>query len=106
MILAVGILTHSHWIVMAALLGLWRIVQAYVNSPRIMDKTLQVPPLTVLFALMVGGQLGGVAGVFLAVPSVAVLRIVRLQSSSTRVGPGSGSEEPVIEIGGVKTNAG
>jgi predicted PurR-regulated permease PerM len=105
MILAVGIFTHSHWIAMAALLGLWRIVQAYVNSPRIMGETLQLPPLTVLFALMVGGQLGGVAGTFLAVPAVAVLRIVRLECSSARMSPGSRSEEPVIEIGGVKTNA-
>jgi predicted PurR-regulated permease PerM len=105
MILTVGILTHAHWIVMAGLLGLWRLVQGYVNSPRIMGKTLQLSPLTVLFALMIGGQVGGIAGVYLAVPAAAVLRIVRLEYSSARTSPGSRSEAPVIEIGGVKTNA-
>jgi predicted PurR-regulated permease PerM len=105
MILTVGILTHSHWIWMAGLLGLWRLVQDYVNSPRIMGKTLQLRPLTVLFALMIGGQLGGIAGVFLAVPAVAVLRIVWLECSSARVNPGSRVDQPIVEIGDVKTNA-
>jgi predicted PurR-regulated permease PerM len=105
MILTVGILTHSHWILMAGLLGLWRIVQAYVNSPRIMGKTLQLRPLTVLFALMIGGQLGGIAGVYLAVPTVAVLRIVWLECSPAQMNFGSRADQPIIEIGGAKTNA-
>jgi predicted PurR-regulated permease PerM len=63
---------------MALLLVLWRLVQDYVNSPRIMGENLQLQPLTVLFVLMVGGQVGGVAGLYLSVPAVAVLRIVWL----------------------------
>jgi predicted PurR-regulated permease PerM len=77
-ILVIGFLTHAHWIWMAALLLLWRLVQDYVNSPRIMGNNLQLEPLTVLFALMVGGQVGGIAGLYLSVPAVAVLRIVWL----------------------------
>jgi predicted PurR-regulated permease PerM len=49
-----------------------------VNSPRIMGNNLQLQPLTVLFSLMVGGQIGGIAGLYLSVPTVAVLRIVWL----------------------------
>jgi len=75
-ILTIGFLTHAHWIWMALLLALWRLVQDYVNSPRIVGDTLQLQPLTVIFALMVGGQLGGIAGLYLSVPAVAVLRIV------------------------------
>jgi predicted PurR-regulated permease PerM len=77
-ILTIGFLTHAHWIWMALLLVLWRLVQDYVNSPRIMGENLQLQPLTVLFVLMVGGQVGGVAGLYLSVPAVAVLRIVWL----------------------------
>jgi len=77
-ILTIGFLTHAHWIWMAALLLLWRLVQDYVNSPRIMGNNLELRPLTVLFALMVGGQVGGIAGLYLSVPTVAVLRIVWL----------------------------
>lgn len=77
-ILTIGFLTHAHWIWMALLLVLWRLVQDYVNSPHIMGENLQLQPLTVLFVLMVGGQVGGVAGLYLSVPAVAVLRIVWL----------------------------
>ena len=83
-ILTTGFLTHSHWIWVVALLIVWRLVQNYVNSPRIMGENLKLQPLTVLFALMVGGQVGGIAGVYLSVPAVAVLRIVWLEWFSTR----------------------
>jgi predicted PurR-regulated permease PerM len=76
--LTIGFLTHAHWIWMAGLLALWRLVQDYVNSPRIMGNNLQLQPLTVLLALMVGGKIGGIAGLYLSVPTVAVVRIVWL----------------------------
>jgi len=77
--LTIGSLTHAHWIWMAGLLLLWRLVQDYVNSPRIMGNNLQLQPLTVLVSLMVGGQVGGIAGLYLSVPTVAALRIVWLE---------------------------
>src|SRR5260370_40410994 len=83
-ILTVGFLTHSHWIWMAGLLVVWRLVQDYVNSPRIMGGSLKLQPLTVIFALMVGGQVGGIAGVDLSVPAVAGLRIAWVECFSTR----------------------
>jgi predicted PurR-regulated permease PerM len=83
-ILTIGSLTHSHWIWMAGLVVAWRLVQDYVNSPLIMGDNLQLRPLTVVFALMVGGQVGGIAGLYLSVPAVAVLRIVWLEYLSTR----------------------
>jgi predicted PurR-regulated permease PerM len=76
--LMIGFLTHAHWIWFGLLLAIWRMVQGYVNSPRIMGNTLQLQPLTVLFVLMVGDQVGGIAGLFLSVPVAAVLRIVWL----------------------------
>src|SRR5262249_24968143 len=82
-ILTIGFLTHAHWMWMAGLLVLWRLVQDYVNSPRIMGTNLELQPLTVLVALMVGGQVGGIAGLYLSVPTVAVLRIVWLEYFST-----------------------
>jgi predicted PurR-regulated permease PerM len=96
-ILTIGFLTHAHWIWMALLSVLWRLVQDYVNSPRIMGNNLQLQPLTVLIALMVGGQVGGVAGLYLSVPALAVLRIVWLGCFSTRgssAGISSGITQP------------
>jgi predicted PurR-regulated permease PerM len=97
-ILTIGFLTHAHWIWMAALLLLWRLVQDYVNSPRIMGNNLQLQPLTVLFALMVGGQVGGIAGLYLSVPAVAVLRIVWLGCSSIGSSPNSIANRPLAEV--------
>jgi predicted PurR-regulated permease PerM len=97
-ILTLGFLTHAHWIWMAALLIVWRLVQDYVNSPRIMGDSLELQPLTVVFALMVGGQVGGIAGVYLAVPTVAVLRIVWLECFSGRNSSNDRSDQPVMQM--------
>jgi predicted PurR-regulated permease PerM len=82
-ILTIGYMTHSHWIWMAGLLIVWRLVQDYVNSPRIMGKSLKLPALIVVCALMVGGEIGGIAGMYLSIPAVALLRIVWLECFST-----------------------
>jgi predicted PurR-regulated permease PerM len=81
-ILTSGWLTHAPWIWMAGLIVTWRIVQNFVNSPRIMGDRLDMEPLTVILALMVGSQIGGLLGVLLSVPIVAVLRILWLERSS------------------------
>jgi len=77
-----GWLTHAHWIWMAGLIAIWRIVLNFVISPRIMGDRLELPPVAVFFALMVGGQIAGVLGVILSVPVLAVLRILWLERSS------------------------
>ena len=97
-ILTVGFLTHVHWIWMAGLLLLWRLVQDYVNSPRIMGDSLQLQPLSVIFALMVGGQLGGIAGAYLSVPAVAVLRIVWLEILSTSSSSDAIPDQPLLQV--------
>ena len=97
-ILVTGFLTHSHWIWMAGLLVLWRLVQDYVNSPRIMGENVKLQPLTVVFALMVGGEVGGIAGMYLSVPTVAVLRIVWLECFPARKPPTALSDEQLAQI--------
>ena len=97
-ILTIGFLTHSHWIWMAALLVLWRVVQDYVNSPRIMGQNLELRPLTVIVALMVGGQVGGIAGLYLSVPTVAMLRIVLLECFPRRNSPTGVSDRPLVQV--------
>ncbi len=97
-ILTVGFLTHAHWIWMAALLVAWRLVQDYVNSPRIMGKNMELQPLAVVFALMVGGQVGGIAGVYLSMPTLAVLRIVWLECLAARKPSTPVADRPVMEM--------
>jgi predicted PurR-regulated permease PerM len=83
---------------MAGLLVAWRLVQDYVNSPRIMGNTLELRPLTVVAALMVGGQVGGIAGVYLSVPVAAVLRIVWLECLSTQNSSTALADQPLVQV--------
>jgi predicted PurR-regulated permease PerM len=61
---------------MMALLGVWRICMDYGISPRVMGHELEIHPLLAIFTVMVGGAVGGIAGIYLAVPLVATLRVV------------------------------
>jgi predicted PurR-regulated permease PerM len=55
------------------------LINAFVGnvvSPRIQGRAVRVHPALVFLAVVLGGQLFGVAGVLFAVPSVAVLRVL------------------------------
>jgi predicted PurR-regulated permease PerM len=77
--IAIALLTgYSHWIAVAGFWLVWRGVQDYVNTPRVMGQGLDLHPLLAIFAILVGEQLGGVLGVYLSIPTVAALRILWL----------------------------
>jgi len=80
-IVGVGIVNHSHWVWMAALLGIWRLAQDYLVMPRIMGHELKIHPLGAIFAVLVGAELGGVVGIYLAVPAAAAVRVFWRMSS-------------------------
>ena len=75
-IVTAGVLTHSHWIWMLALLAVWRILMGYAIAPRVMGHELEMHPLLAIFTLMVGGAVGGIIGIYLSVPIAAALRVV------------------------------
>ena len=53
-------------------LGVLRIVQDYVIYPRLIGQGIHLHPLAVIFAILAGEKLAGVAGIFLAIPVVAI----------------------------------
>lgn len=52
-----------------------RAVQDYVVYPKIVGTGVHLNPLGVILAILCGAELGGLAGVFLAIPVVAVLTL-------------------------------
>ncbi|HEY0724937.1 MAG TPA: AI-2E family transporter [Pyrinomonadaceae bacterium] len=56
-------------------LGVLRIVQDYVIYPRLIGQGIHLHPLAVIFAILAGEKLAGVAGIFLAIPVVAILTV-------------------------------
>src|ERR1700691_3866245 len=75
-ILTVRALNHSHWIWLAALLGVWRLIMDYFISPRVVGHNLEVHPLLVIFAVMVGAKIDGIVGIYLSIPLIVVLRVL------------------------------
>jgi predicted PurR-regulated permease PerM len=57
-------------------LGVLRIVQDYAIYPRLIRRGMPLHPLAVIVAVLAGAELGGIAGMFLAVPAVAVGSVV------------------------------
>jgi len=57
-------------------LGILRIVEDYVVYPRLIRHGIHLHPLAVIVAVLAGFELGGVAGIFLAIPAVAVVTVI------------------------------
>ena len=56
-------------------LGILRIVQDYAVYPKLIGEGIHLHPLAVIFAILAGEKLAGVAGIFLAIPVVAILTV-------------------------------
>jgi len=67
---------YPHMVGLIVFLGIYRIFQDYVLSPHLMSKGVELHPLMVLFGVFAGGEIGGVAGVFLSVPVLALVRLL------------------------------
>ena len=71
-----------------------RLFQDYVLQPHLMSAGVALHPLWVIFAVLAGEQVAGVAGMFLSIPVLATLRVVvvrvrksRDQTKSVPAGP-------------------
>jgi predicted PurR-regulated permease PerM len=58
-----------------AFLLILRIVEDYVVYPRLIRRGVHLHPLAVIVAVLAGLELGGVAGIFLAIPVVAIVSV-------------------------------
>ncbi|MGB9455362.1 MAG: AI-2E family transporter [Bryobacteraceae bacterium] len=68
-----------------AFLALFRVAQDYVLSPHLMGRGVQLHPLLVLFGVFAGAEIAGIAGTFLSVPVLALVRIVYLRIRKARL---------------------
>jgi predicted PurR-regulated permease PerM len=85
---------HLFWLLLFLLV--WRGIQDYVSSPRIMGTTLELHPLVVLFGIFAGGEVAGVIGVFLSIPVMATFRILWHTWQTHRQTAGGAARSPQI----------
>lgn len=53
-----------------------QLFENYWLAPRWMGGTMDLHPLTIIMAMIIGGTLGGIAGLFVAVPAAAALKVI------------------------------
>ncbi|MNP77418.1 hypothetical protein D3C76_1748420 [compost metagenome] len=53
-----------------------QLIESNVISPQVVGKTLHLHPMLIIFALLVGGEIGGIPGLVLAVPLFAVGKVI------------------------------
>jgi predicted PurR-regulated permease PerM len=65
---------HVWWLVIFFLV--FRVFQDYVVTPYVMKRGVELPAIAVLLGILAGEMIGGVRGVFLAIPTLATLRVL------------------------------
>ena len=96
------------WVILA-LIALQQL-EGHVVAPQVFGRTLRINPLLVLAALLIGGQLYGIVGAFVALPLAALARETVLYlrrhlvlepwgtpSAAEVVGAGTGVDSPTLE---------
>jgi predicted PurR-regulated permease PerM len=82
-LLVAGLSGSHHLLWILAFLIAFRFFQDYVVSPHLLSSGMKLHPLLVIFGVLAGGSIAGVAGSFLSVPVLATLRIVYRQLLTT-----------------------
>lgn len=72
----------------AAFLGTLRIFHDYYTYPRIIGSGIHLHPLAVILSILAGHELAGVAGIFLAIPVVAIITVTHRHYLEHRGGTG------------------
>jgi predicted PurR-regulated permease PerM len=78
-LLVAGLSGSHHLLGILAFLVAFRLFQDYVVSPHLLSAGMKLHPLLVIFGVLAGGSIAGVAGSFLSVPVLAALRVVYRQ---------------------------
>lgn len=85
------LVSFPHLLGLIVFIGVWRLIQDYVSSPRIMGHSMELHPLAAIFGVMAGGEVAGILGIFLSIPVMATLRILfrrwRLYAEKRKFGP-------------------
>jgi len=85
-ILLVAALSGYHgFLALILFLVIYRLFLDYVLQPLLLGSGVELPPLLVIFAVLAGEQIGGITGMFLAIPVMATLRLILVRYKKSRI---------------------
>jgi predicted PurR-regulated permease PerM len=96
-LLVAGLSGSHHLLILFLFLVAFRFFQDYVVSPHLLSAGMKLHPLLVIFGVLAGGSIAGVAGSFLSVPVLATLRIVYRQLLVRSPGAVVGPDEAAVK---------
>lgn len=89
-LLVAGFSGYPHLLWIVVFLAAYRLFQDYVLQPYLMSSGVAVHPLLIIFGVLAGEQVGGVAGMVLSIPTIATLRVIFLRVRKRRETVGFG----------------
>lgn len=84
-VVVAGFSGFNHLLGLIAFIMGYRLFQDYVLNPYLMSEGVEVSPLLVIVGLLIGEELGGVAGIFLSVPVMAAIKIILIQAHASYI---------------------
>ena len=84
---------YAHPWLLTVFVLVWRGIQDYACVPLIMGRGIEIHPALVVVGVLAGGEIAGVAGMFLSIPIIAALRIVWRRLPAARE-PSANHREP------------
>jgi len=71
-------LTMSAKLIIFVLLAIFiiQLIESNLLSPYIVGKSINIHPVAIIFALLLGGEISGVIGMILAVPTLTILNVL------------------------------
>jgi predicted PurR-regulated permease PerM len=83
---------YPHPWLLAAFVLVWRGIQDYGTSPLVMARGIEIHPALVILGVLAGGEIAGVAGMFLSVPLIAAVRILWRRLQAPEIPPMGGPD--------------
>lgn len=66
-------------LILAAIFSFTQLIDNYVYQPLIYSNSVKVHPLEIFIVFLIAGQIGGMAGMFAAIPAYTVIRVIAKQ---------------------------
>lgn len=86
----------SNWAFALIIAGVYIAIQqvgSLIIQPKVLGRELDLPPLVVLVAVIAGAALGGIVGLYLAVPLLVTIRELVYYAQKRRRGRSDGNQE-------------